>query len=142
MRNGPDESACDCPVECNTISYSFRVVITPFDQEELCPQRFAADASLVKPISYHRLPPTFVQKLTKIKHNNSNSIFPEDVGHLPDEKDRKEKLQYRAEVTFRMATDLIPVTVLSRRLSFFDKMSAFGKSFIIIMHHMMFVFSF
>ena len=76
MRNGPDESACDCPVECNTISYSFRVVITPFDQEELCPQRFAADASLVKPISYHRLPPypCLLLESTSGLHDDPRSI--------------------------------------------------------------------
>ena len=39
----------------------------------------------------------------------------------------KKNLKYRAEVIFRLATDSLSVTVMSRRLSFFDKMSAFGK---------------
>ena len=36
-------------------------------------------------------------------------------------------LPYRAEVIFRLATDTVSVIVRSRRLSFFDKLSAFGK---------------
>ena len=39
----------------------------------------------------------------------------------------KKNLQYRAELIFKMATDSVSVTVMSQRLSFFDKMSAFGK---------------
>ena len=38
----------------------------------------------------------------------------------------KKNIQYRAEVIFRLATDSISVTVMKRRLSFFDKLSAFG----------------
>ena len=34
--------------------------------------------------------------------------------------------QYRARVIFRLATDTMTVTVTSRRLSFFDKLSSFG----------------
>ena len=45
-----------------------------------------------------------------------------------EEKDLCAKyLPYRAEVTFRLATDTVSVTVRSRRLSFFDKLSAFGN---------------
>ena len=36
-------------------------------------------------------------------------------------------IQYRAEIIFKLATNNIQVTVTSRRLSFFDKLSAFGK---------------
>ena len=41
--------------------------------------------------------------------------------------DCNRNLQYRAEVIFKLVTDTLSVTVISRRLSFFDKMSAFGK---------------
>ena len=40
----------------------------------------------------------------------------------------KRLLPYRAEVTFRLATDTVSVTVRTRRLSFFDKLSGFGKN--------------
>ena len=36
-------------------------------------------------------------------------------------------LPYRAQVSFRLATDTVSVIVRTRRLSFFDKLSAFGK---------------
>ena len=39
----------------------------------------------------------------------------------------KRMLPYRAQVTFRLATDTVSVTVRSRRLSFFDKISGFGN---------------
>ena len=40
----------------------------------------------------------------------------------------KRLLPYRAEVTFRLATDTVSVTVRTRRLSFFDKLSGFGNT--------------
>ena len=39
----------------------------------------------------------------------------------------KRNIKYRAEVTFQLATHTIAVTVISRRLSFFDKLSGFGE---------------
>ena len=39
----------------------------------------------------------------------------------------KKKIQYRALVIFKLAANTMTVTVNSRRLSFFDKLSGFGE---------------
>ena len=65
----------------------------------------------------HKIPPQFERKLIEIKNNVSS----DQVDYC------KRNLQYRAMVIFRLATDSMSVTVMSSRLSFFDKMSAFGK---------------
>ena len=72
---------------------------------------------LMKQFYEHKFPPEFVRKLIQAKSN----ISANEVEYC------KKNLQYRAEVIFRMASDTVSVTVVSRRLSFFDKMSAFGK---------------
>ena len=114
------EDNCDCPKECNFISYSFTTVSTPLDEKVLCPPdpgSWNPNSFLMKPFYDNKFPPQFVRKLIKIKNNVSD-----------DAQDYcKKNLQYRAEVIFRMATDTMSVTVMSPRLSFFDKMSAFGR---------------
>ena len=117
MKNTPSEWTCDCPMECNTISYSFSVVMTSLDPEELCPNYNDFDDFLMKPFYDTDLPPQFERKLMFIKENISIDAV----------DDCKRNLQYRAEVIFKLVTDTLSVTVISRRLSFFDKMSAFGK---------------
>ena len=128
MKNIPTDWICDCPMECNTISFSFSVVVTPFDPEEMCPKYnnfdndYDFDDFLMKPF-YDRnriFSPKFEKKLLEIK-NNVSMTYAED-------EDCKENLSYRAVVNFKLVTDTMSVTVLSRRLSFFDKLSAFGKS--------------
>ena len=118
MDNPNIEDSCDCPTECNFISYSFTTVSTPFDLNELCPsESLNSENFLMKPFYENKFPPQFMRKLMKIKNNVSD-----------DAQDYcKKNLQYRAEVIFRMATDTMSVTVMSPRLSFFDKMSAFGR---------------
>ena len=37
MENSTVEEICDCPLECNSISYSFSLVSTPFDPNKMCP---------------------------------------------------------------------------------------------------------
>ena len=121
MRNTPTDWTCDCPMECNTISYSFSVVVTPFDPEEMCPRYDDFDDFLMKPF-YDRnriFSPKFEKKLLEIKNN---------VSMTDEVDDCKENLPYRAVVDFKLVTDTMSVTVMSRRLSFFDKLSAFGKS--------------
>ena len=112
------EDQCDCPTECNSVSYSFSTVSTPFDINKLCPSKsLNSDNFLMKPFYENKFPPQFIRKLIKIKNNVSD-----------DAQDYcKKNLQYRAELIFKMATDSVSVTVMSQRLSFFDKMSAFGK---------------
>ena len=124
MRNIPQEWTCDCPVECNSLSYSFRVASTPLDSEALCPLFDLdqlvdmKDEAIMKPFYTNQFPSHFVRKLIKLKHNISSKA----IDYC------KKNLQYRAVVTFKMATDTMSVTVISRRLSFFDKMSAFGSN--------------
>ena len=70
----------------------------------------------MKPFYENKFPPQFIRRLKQFKDNSSSQ-----------EQDYcKKNIQYRAEVIFRMATDTMSVTVMSPRLSFFDKMSAFG----------------
>ena len=124
MKNSSYEETCDCPMECNTISYSFSIVSTPFDPEELCPYIFdgymnflwRAGDFLMRPFYENKSPPQVVRKMMKIKNNISDSAM--DYC--------KKNLAFRAEVIFKIATDSMSVTFMSRRLSFFDKMSAFG----------------
>ena len=119
-------------MECTSISYSFRVVSTRFNEKEMCQTkvlRYNAYYDVIrfegkdlKEFNSHKFPPQFIRKLVKIKNN------------ISDEEGEycKRNLQYRAEVVFKMATDSMSVTVMSSRLSFFDKMSAFGKIGILI----------
>ena len=62
-------------------------------------------------------PPVFISRAREFISNESS-----DMTELC-----KRLLPYRAQVTFRLATDTVSVTVRSRRLSFFDKLSAFGN---------------
>ena len=119
MKTTPPEWICDCPMECNTISYSFSIVSSTFDPEELCPNpksKKAPENFLMKPFYENKFPSPFVRRMMKYKDN----ITFDDVA------DCKNNLAYRAEVKFKLVTDTMSVTVLSRRLSFFDKLSAFG----------------
>ena len=108
---------CLCPTECDSISYSYTTMSTPFDENELCPSfsEYSEDF-LMKPFYDNKFPPQFIRKLMKLKNNVSDDA----------QEYCKKNLQYRAEVIFKMATDTMSVTVMSPRLSFFDKMSAFG----------------
>ena len=103
-------------MECTTISYSFSVVITPFNPEELCPEDSHYEY-LMNPFKDLKYPLPFIRKLLEIK---DNITFPGEVEECMN------NLQNRAEVNIKLVTDTMPVTVMSRRLSFFDKMSAFG----------------
>ena len=53
--------------------------------------------------------------------------FKNNVSEISLDEHCKKNLRFRAEVIFRLATDSMDVTVISRRLSFFDMMSAFGN---------------
>ena len=44
-------------------------------------------------------------------------------------------LPYRAKVVLRLATDTVSLTVSSRRLTGFDKLSAFGRNFIYYIYY-------
>ena len=114
-KNAPSGMTCDCPMGCNELSYSFSFVSTRLDPDEVCTEN--GYGSLMWSFYQNKYPPQHVRTLLKIKSNISDDAA---------EYCRK-NLDYRAEVIFRMATDSMPVTVMSSRLSFFDKMSSFGK---------------
>ena len=120
MDNSTIEDSCDCPMQCNSISYSFSIESSEFDPTELCPDiisKLEDKDFLMKPFYEHQSPPKFVRNLMKIKTNASDR--PMDYC--------KKNLKYRAEVTFKLASNSMSVIVMSSRLSFFDKMSSFGK---------------
>ena len=118
MENVEIEKSCDCPMECNSISYSYSVVSTPFDPKEMCASY--SDANSIPMMEFQRKssPPQFIRKLRQYKFNVT----------ADEAESCHNNIQYRAEVIFRLATDSISVTMMSRRLSFFDQLSAFGKS--------------
>ena len=100
MNNVTVEDTCKCPIECDSITYSFSLVSTPFNPEELCPRKLPKDPNkdfLMKEFYLNKNPPQFVRKLIEFKDNISS--YPFDYC--------KTDIQYRAEVIFRMATDSI-----------------------------------
>ena len=107
---------CNCPMECETIRYSSYHVSSPFNPEVLCSRQ---TGGLMEEFYRNKHPPHFVRNLLKFTGDNVTSDAYEIC---------KRNIQYRAEVTFQLATDIMSVTVLSRRLSFFDKLSDFGNN--------------
>ena len=122
MENITIEDNCNCPIECNTISYSFSFVSIPFDPEEMCPSDTYSEDFLMKEFYDNKFPPPFMRKMKEIQGYKDN--ISSDASEIC-----YKNIKYRAEIIFTLATDSISVTVMSRRLSFFDKMSAFGKIF-------------
>ena len=132
MQNVSIELNCDCPLECDSISYSFSLVSTPFAAKEKCPMQSGSTDFAMKEFYDNAYPPQFVRKLMRMmndkkltrmmNNNNSTSVQEGDVC--------KRNIQYRAEVIFRLATNTLSVTVMSRRLSFFDKLSSFGRKYV------------
>ena len=74
---------------------------------------------------YYKIPfpQNFIRKLRNIVNNE---IY-------DDYEICKKNIQYRTEVHFQIATNTMPVTVISRRLSFFDKLSGFGIIYCLIL---------
>ena len=111
------ETACNCPIECESVSYSFTLVSTPFDSKRMCPAGAKSTEFLMKQFYLNKYPPHFIGRLNEFKDNitsNGDEICMKNI-------------KYRAEITFRLAANTLSVTVMSRRLSLFDKVSAFGK---------------
>ena len=121
MESLETEENCTCPMECNSITYSFNIVSTPFDPVKMCPSKKRTNAFLMKEFYgsalHYRFPTKYVRRIIGIRDNTSYG----------DDDICKEKIKYRAEIIFRLATNAMSVTVMSRRLSFFDQLSAFGR---------------
>ena len=99
------------------ISFYIKVDFSaPFDSDVVCPGSRYRKPFLMKPY-YQFKKPHLLMKLEGLYFNKSFGIA--DVC--------KDKIQYMAQITFRLATDTMTVAVSSRRLSFFDKLSSFGK---------------
>ena len=62
-------------------------------------------------------PKLFIRKMKKFIYNETDSTS----------EICKRNVKYRAEIIFKLATNNIAVTVTSKRLSFFDKLSGFGR---------------
>ena len=68
MKNSTNQRNCDCPMECNSITYSFRVVSTKLEEDEVCEGK----DSLMNEFYAHKIPPQFERKLIEIKNNVSS----------------------------------------------------------------------
>ena len=108
---------CDCPLECNSIKYQYNYYSSPFDFDIMCGQFDVDDDFLMKEFQVNPMPPNLLRHMEKYVLNVTND----------NEEICRTNLKYKAEVIFRLATDSMTVTVSSKRLSFFDKVSGFGK---------------
>ena len=118
MQNVTIEDYCDCPIECNFLSYSYSFVSKPLEPKKVCPKgKYAKDEYLMYEFYKNKSPPQFVRRLKQLKENITSDEF----------EYCKRDIAYRAEVTFFLATESVSVTVMTRRLSFFDQLSAFGN---------------
>ena len=116
MKNSKNENSCDCPLECNAIKYSYYYVSSPLDPVKLCPSSKGSEDFLMKDFYENPMPPMLLKRMEMFVYNSSDKMSISCKKNVP----------YNAEVTFRLATNTMTVTVTSRRLSFFDKLSGFG----------------
>ena len=116
MKNSKKEDSCDCPLECNAIKYSYYYVSSPLDPVKMCPSSKGSEDFLMRDFYENPMPPMLLKRMEMFVYNSSDRIPISCMKNIP----------YRAEVTFRLATNTMTVTVTSRRLSFFDKLSGFG----------------
>ena len=72
----------------------------------------------MKEFYVHQPVPDLLRKMESLASNTSKTL--QDIC--------KKSINYRAKVIFRLATDTMTVTTTSKRLSFFDKLSGFGKN--------------
>ena len=104
-------------MECDSISYSFSLVSTPFNEIGLCPGNRKRPHPLMSEFYEKPFPKLFIRKMKKFIYNETDSTS----------EICKRNVKYRAEIIFKLATNNIAVTVTSKRLSFFDKLSGFGR---------------
>ena len=77
-----------CPNECNSITYSFTFVSTPFDPMKMCPKKIGAKDFLMKQFYIAKAPPKYVRILNEISKNERSE----------DDDICKKNIQYRAVI--------------------------------------------
>ena len=117
MGNVTNEEECNCPLECDALNYSYYYVSSPFEPDEMCPRSTTTEDFLMKEFYKNSMPSKLVRKMEKFAFNSTDDMA--DLCRI--------SIKYKAEVIFRLATNTMAVTFTSRRLSFFDKLSGFGK---------------
>ena len=105
-------------MECDSISYSFTVVSTPFNEIGLCAGGLDKPTPLMSEFYGKPFPKVFIRKLKRFMNNETDSTI----------ELCKRNIKYRAEIILKLATNKIAVTVTTKRLSFFDKLSGFGMN--------------
>ena len=84
----------------------------------MCPAEDTKEDFLMKEFYKKKSPPLLLRKMEEFAFDNVTVKEPEIC---------KKKLLYKAEVFFKISTHSMIVIENSRRLSFFDKLSGFGK---------------
>ena len=74
MKNVTLEDNCDCLNECNSITYSFSVVSTPFDPKEMCPRKSGSQDFLMKEFYENRSPPQYIREAFKTLNINCFNV--------------------------------------------------------------------
>ena len=117
MANSTTEEKCDCPLECT------HTTLSALNPDKICPGEDNKGSFLMKEFYSNPIPPKLLLKMMKFGFNTS-----EDVVDIC-----KKNIKYKAEIFFKLATNTMSITITSRRLSFFDKLSGFGNyKFLII----------
>ena len=117
MRNLTLEKECDCPLGCDSITYSFSLDSSRLNEDELCSRTQNQPNPLMSDFYKKPFPKLFIRQLRNFAKNISADTY----------EICSKYLKYRAVVIFQLATNDVSVTITSRRLSFFDKLSGFGK---------------
>ena len=84
----------------------------------MCPSSILEHSDfLMKEYYLKKNPPELLRKMEKFAFNTTD-----DMAEIC-----KKQLLYKAAIIFKLSSHTMAVTVNSRRLSFFDKLSCFGK---------------
>ena len=117
MKNFTLETKCDCPLDYDSITYSYSLVSSRLKEDELCAGSQKSPTPLMTDFYEKPFPKLFIRQLRNFAKNISADTY----------EICSKYLKYRAVVIFQLATNDVSVTITSRRLSFFDKLSGFGK---------------
>ena len=117
MKNFILQKKCDCPLDCDSITYSYSLVSSRLKEDELCTANQNSPTPLMTDFYERPFPKLFIRQIEKYAKNISADPY----------EICSKYLKYKAVVTFQLATNDVSVTITSRRLSFFDKLSGFGK---------------